>query len=109
LRSLPPARHLAYARCAPATPQHHSAQLQARLGELSGRSLAGALWAHAKLGHGPLRLLPAAAPHVRARAEAGEMNAQELANATWAYATAATRGARPRKQRAMRNAHASYG
>jgi hypothetical protein len=68
-----------------------SAELQARLGELSGRSLAGALWAHAKLGHGPLRLLPAAAPHVRARA--ADMNTQELANAAWAYATAATRGA----------------
>ena len=67
-----------------------SATLLARIGEQSARGLASALWAHAKLGHGPPRMLLAAWPHVVARAP--EMNVQELGSALWAYATAATRG-----------------
>jgi very-short-patch-repair endonuclease len=85
-----PASHLR----APAALTHarraRSATLLARIGEQSARGLASALWAHAKLGHGPPRMLLAAWLHVVARAP--EMNVQELGSALWAYATAATRG-----------------
>ncbi len=70
-----------------------SLELQERLGALSARSLSGTVWAHTKLGHGPLRMLAAAAPHVRARA--ADMNLQargSAARALFMQAVAATDG-----------------
>jgi hypothetical protein len=75
----------AHARC----PHRFSETLLERIGEQSARGLASVLWAHAKLRHGPPRMLRAAWPHLLARA--AEMNVQELGSALWAYATDATR------------------
>lgn len=49
-----------------------------RLGELSGRSLAGVTWAHAKLGHGPVALLAAAARHVANAAPKMSLKVRQL-------------------------------